>query len=163
MQKDPEPPIHPEACRTGAGRVATLLLLLPFSLAGVRLASADPAPQPADDLCPAGYAKSFCASTAKPARSAAASSGSYRRFGLPSAMRRTLPDADIDSAAPTTGNPRLMPQPDAREEPALVTRIRGLEDLAVVTFWKTEGAKIYMGLDDGRPGIHLKQLGRTRD
>jgi hypothetical protein len=51
-----------------------------------------------------------------------------------------------------------MPAPKASGEPEFVSRIRGLDDLAVVTFWKTEGAKIYMGLEDGRPGIHLKQI-----
>jgi hypothetical protein len=78
-------------------------------------------------------------------------------------MRRTLPDADIDSAAPTEESAAWMPEPETPREPAFVTRMRGLDDLAVVTFWKTEGAKVYMGLDDGRPGIHLKQLGRRSD
>lgn len=163
MRKEPEPPTHSEHGKPGRSRVAALLILLPVGLVGASLAVADPAPPQSDDLCPAGYPKSFCTSTAKSSRGTTASSGTYHRFGLPSAMRRTLPDANIDSAAPQADSPGWMPQPASRQEPAFVTRIRGLEDLAFVTFWKTEGAKIYMGLEDGRPGIHLKQLGRQSD
>ena len=120
-------------------------------------ALADPQGADGQGLCPAGYPKSFCSTAAAGNSRAAPAASSYRRFGLPSGARQMPLGASI-SAAAATEESAWMPAPKTSTEPEFVSRLRGLDDLAVVTFWKTEGAKIYMGLEDGRPGIHLKQI-----
>ena len=146
------PPIHasPRTARPKA-------LMVSFSLVCIWIVSATPAHADPEGLCPAGYPKSFCSSAAATQGRARAPGKSYRRFGLPGGVRQTPLDSSISAAAPSEEQ-AWMPAPSVSREPEFVSRLRGLDDLAVVTFWKTEGAKIYMGLEDGRPGIHLKQI-----
>jgi hypothetical protein len=137
-------------------------LLVSFVLVSLTIASAKPALADPEGLCPAGYPESFCSTAATGPLRAAPAGKSYRRFGLPGGARQTPLESRVRAAA-LTEEPAWMPAPKASSEPEFVARIRGLDDLAVVTFWKTEGAKIYMGLEDGRPGIHLKQIVPDRD
>jgi hypothetical protein len=132
-------------------------VLASISFACICLFSAKSALADPQALCPAGYPKSFCSTAAASHGRHAPGARPYRRFGLPGGVRQAPLDSSI-SAAAVAEEPTWMPAPKASGEPEFVSRIRGLDDLAVVTFWKTEGAKIYMGLEDGRPGIHLKQI-----
>ncbi len=137
-------------------------LLMSVSLACVWMLSAKPVLADPEGLCPAGYPKSFCSSTPASGLQGTQGNRTYRRFGLAGGARQTPVNPEI-SAAALTESQSWMPAPERPREPEFVSRIRGLDDLAVVTFWKTEGAKIYMGLEDGRPGIHLKQIRSDSD
>ena len=135
-------------------RIITSPLSLSVWILCLNPALAEP-PAKADEtnsLCPSGYPDSFCSSST----AAASRPKTYRRFGLPSAMPHATP---LESTAPAASESRSwMPAPRERKEPEFVSRLRGLDDLSVVTFWKNDDAKVYMGLEDGTPGIHLKQI-----
>ncbi len=137
-------------------------LLVSVSLACFWIFSAKPVLADPEGLCPAGYPKSFCSSTPANGPQGTRGTRTYRRFGLAGGARQAAVNPTI-SAAAVSEKQSWMPAPETPREPEFVSRIRGLDDLAVVTFWKTEGAKIYMGLEDGRPGIHLKQLRADSD